>query len=146
MNAPFSRQNSTYILFFLVFQVYEKLISGMYLGELTRLVLLDVIEQGILFNGQIMSKKLTEKGAFPTWFVSQVRSLKSYIVLLRKKKMFNCLMYSVFFQTTVCTFVLLPIIHRSTLSLTGCLKFFFSSKTFERVSCCFKGNEEAYSL
>jgi len=45
----------------------------MYLGELTRLVLLDVIEQGILFNGQIMSKKLTEKGAFPTWFVSQVK-------------------------------------------------------------------------
>jgi hexokinase len=44
----------------------------MYLGELTRLVLLDVIEQGILFNGQIMAKKLTEKGAFPTWFVSQV--------------------------------------------------------------------------
>jgi len=54
-------------------QVYEKLISGMYLGELTRLVLLDVIEQGILFNGnKNLGKKLNKKGSFPTWFISQV--------------------------------------------------------------------------
>jgi hexokinase len=55
------------------FQVYEKLISGMYLGELTRLVLLDVIEQGILFNGnKNLGKKLHKKGSFPTWLISQV--------------------------------------------------------------------------
>jgi hypothetical protein len=45
----------------------------MYLGELTRLVLLDVIEQGILFNGnKNLGQKLAKKGSFPTWFISQV--------------------------------------------------------------------------
>jgi len=53
-------------------QVYEKLISGMYLGELTRLVLLDAIDQGILFSGINHRGRLNEKGSFPTWFVSQV--------------------------------------------------------------------------
>ena len=65
---PFSAMISLLVVYL---QVYEKLISGMYLGELTRLVLVDVINQGILFSGK-MPGKLAVKGSFPTWFMSQV--------------------------------------------------------------------------
>ena len=46
-------------------QVYEKLISGMYLGELVRLILVDAVEQGIIFDGQEQGTLLT-KGKFET--------------------------------------------------------------------------------
>ena len=46
-------------------QVYEKLISGMYLGELVRLILVDAMKQGIIFDGQ-EQKTLLLKGKFET--------------------------------------------------------------------------------
>jgi len=55
-----------------LFQIYEKLISGMYLGELTRLLILDIIQKDIIFGG-IVPSKLQMKGSFPTWYISQVR-------------------------------------------------------------------------
>ncbi|KAI8070804.1 hypothetical protein BC940DRAFT_295600 [Gongronella butleri] len=51
------------------FQLYEKMMSGAYLGELTRLVALDFIEAGILFKGQ-MPEGFTEAWSFPTKYMS----------------------------------------------------------------------------
>lgn len=50
---------------------YEKLISGKYMGELVRLVLLKLVDQNLLFQGEA-SEQLRTRGAFETRFVSQV--------------------------------------------------------------------------
>ncbi|KAK2572234.1 Hexokinase HKDC1 [Acropora cervicornis] len=57
-------------------QLFEKMISGMYLGELVRLVCLNLIEKKLLFNGK--AGKFTTKNSFPTKFVSEVESLDRY--------------------------------------------------------------------
>lgn len=36
-------------------QIFEKMISGMYLGELLRLVLLDMVKEGLVFDGKMPS-------------------------------------------------------------------------------------------
>ncbi|KAK2715277.1 hexokinase-2-like isoform X2 [Artemia franciscana] len=50
---------------------FEKLFSGKYLGELTRLVLVKLAEEGLMFGGKIPSQ-LLRPGSFPTRFVSLV--------------------------------------------------------------------------
>ena len=52
-------------------QKFEKMVSGMYLGEIVRHVLLSLIEKNLLFNGKL-PKKLTEKNSYPTKCVSKV--------------------------------------------------------------------------
>merc|ERR1712183_671256 len=52
-------------------QLFEKMISGMYLGEIVRLVLVNLTKQGALFNGKI-SPALSTYGTFETSFVSQI--------------------------------------------------------------------------
>jgi hexokinase len=52
-------------------QIFEKMISGMYLGELTRLVLIDLIKSGELFGGK-GSQILEKKNAFDTAHMSRV--------------------------------------------------------------------------
>ena len=47
------------------------MISGMYMGELVRLVLCKLTEQGALFNG-IRSEELFTKGSFESSYVSQI--------------------------------------------------------------------------
>ncbi|KAI1900904.1 hypothetical protein AGOR_G00054640 [Albula goreensis] len=54
-------------------QLYEKLISGKYMGELVRLVLLKLVNEELLFNGEA-SDLLKTRGSFETRFVSQVES------------------------------------------------------------------------
>ena len=58
---------------FLLPSRFEKMISGMYLGELVRLVCVDFIKKGLLFNG-IGSEKFKSKGAFLTMFVSDIET------------------------------------------------------------------------
>lgn len=50
---------------------YEKLISGKYLGELVRLVLMKLVNEELLFNGEA-SELLKTRGSFETRYVSQV--------------------------------------------------------------------------
>ena len=57
------------IIYFILFR-FEKMISGMYLGEITRVVCLDLIEKKLLFNGQ--AGKFSAKNSFPTEFVSDI--------------------------------------------------------------------------
>nr|AIW65574.1 hexokinase 3 [Tigriopus japonicus] len=54
-------------------QVYEKLISGMYLGELTRYILVHAIELGILFDGEAQTL-LSVPGGFPTKYISEIEA------------------------------------------------------------------------
>ena len=54
-------------------QVYEKLISGMYLGELTRQVILEASQKQILFKGQNV-EMLKRKEIFQTRHISEIES------------------------------------------------------------------------
>lgn len=50
---------------------FEKMISGMYLGELARLVCMDLVAKKLLFKGQV-SEKFKTKNTFLTKFVSDI--------------------------------------------------------------------------
>uniref|UniRef100_W5K7J3 Hexokinase-2 n=1 Tax=Astyanax mexicanus TaxID=7994 RepID=W5K7J3_ASTMX len=54
-------------------QRFEKMISGMYLGEIVRNVLLDFTTRGLLFRGKL-SERLKTRGIFETKFLSQIES------------------------------------------------------------------------
>ncbi|KAH8276612.1 hypothetical protein KR044_012097 [Drosophila immigrans] len=54
-------------------QTFEKMISGMYMGELVRLVLAKMTQAGILFNGQ-GSEVLFTRGLFFTKYVSEIEA------------------------------------------------------------------------
>ncbi|CAO3643752.1 unnamed protein product [Cunninghamella blakesleeana] len=51
------------------FQLYEKMMSGAYLGELTRLIAVDFIKAGYLFNGQL-PEGFDAAWSFPTKYMS----------------------------------------------------------------------------
>jgi len=53
-------------------QIFEKMISGMYMGEVVRQVLVDLMEEGLIFQGT--GEKLLKRGAFLTKYVSEVES------------------------------------------------------------------------
>lgn len=48
---------------------FEKMVSGMYLGELVRLILVKMAKEGLLFEGRITPELLT-KGKIDTKHVS----------------------------------------------------------------------------
>ncbi|XP_052772317.1 hexokinase type 2-like isoform X2 [Mya arenaria] len=54
-------------------QVYEKMISGMYMGEIVRLVLVKLVKHGLLFGGR-GSEELKQMGRFYTKYVSEIES------------------------------------------------------------------------
>ncbi|CAK5037732.1 unnamed protein product [Meloidogyne enterolobii] len=54
-------------------QTFEKMISGMYLGELVRLVLVELAEAGLLFSGSaVTSSAIGKQGSFSTRILSEV--------------------------------------------------------------------------
>lgn len=59
------------ICLFLTHVRYEKMCSGMYLGEIVRQILIDLTKRGFLFRGQI-SETLKTRGIFETKFLSQI--------------------------------------------------------------------------
>lgn len=54
-------------------QRFEKMIGGMYLGEIVRNVLIDFTTKGLLFRGKL-SERLKTRGIFETKFLSQIES------------------------------------------------------------------------
>lgn len=54
-------------------QLFEKMISGMYVGELVRHVLVKLTTAGLLFNGKL-SEKLQTRNQFFTKFLSEIES------------------------------------------------------------------------
>lgn len=55
---------------------FEKMISGMYIGELVRLILVKMAKDGLLFQGHTTPDLLTT-GHFQTSFVSAIENRKS---------------------------------------------------------------------
>ncbi|KAI8340987.1 hypothetical protein EDC96DRAFT_522781 [Choanephora cucurbitarum] len=55
------------------FQLYEKMLSGAYLGELTRLIAMDFIKSGALFGG-IIPEGFDQTWSFPTMYMSCLES------------------------------------------------------------------------
>ncbi len=57
-------------------QVYEKLISGMYLGELARMVMVHAIREGVMFSGRAAEALavLGKRDAFLSRFVSELEA------------------------------------------------------------------------
>ncbi|CAJ0927278.1 unnamed protein product, partial [Mesorhabditis belari] len=53
-------------------QLFEKMISGMYLGEIVRVVLARLAREGLLFGGD--TDAISKKGGFPTKYVSEIES------------------------------------------------------------------------
>jgi len=54
-------------------QTFEKMVSGMYMGELTRQVLIDMIWEGLIFKDK-QTDTLFEWGRFYTKYVSEIES------------------------------------------------------------------------
>lgn len=63
-------------------QRYEKMISGMYLGEIVRNILIDFTKRGFLFRGQI-SETLKTRGIFQTKYLSQIESDRLALLQVR---------------------------------------------------------------
>uniref|UniRef100_A0AAQ4SA90 hexokinase n=1 Tax=Gasterosteus aculeatus aculeatus TaxID=481459 RepID=A0AAQ4SA90_GASAC len=61
---------------------YEKMCSGMYLGEIVRQILIDLTKRGFLFRGQI-SETLKTRGIFETKFLSQIESDRLALLQVR---------------------------------------------------------------
>uniref|UniRef100_A0A672NJ46 Hexokinase-2 n=1 Tax=Sinocyclocheilus grahami TaxID=75366 RepID=A0A672NJ46_SINGR len=56
-------------------QLFEKMVSGMYMGELVRLILVKMAKEGLLFEGRITPELLT-KGKIETKHVSAIEKSK----------------------------------------------------------------------
>ncbi|WFD36880.1 hexokinase [Malassezia cuniculi] len=54
-------------------QTYEKMIAGLYLGEIFRLIMLDLVDEGVLFLGQ-NTYKIEKPYVFDTAFLSLIES------------------------------------------------------------------------
>ncbi|KAL8174096.1 UNVERIFIED_CONTAM: Hexokinase-2 [Gekko kuhli] len=63
-------------------QRFEKMISGMYLGEIVRNILIRFTKRGLLFRGQI-SERLKTRGIFETKFLSQIESDRLALLQVR---------------------------------------------------------------
>ncbi|NWY06939.1 HXK1 protein, partial [Nothoprocta ornata] len=63
-------------------QRYEKMISGMYLGEIVRNILIDFTKRGFLFRGQI-SETLKTRHIFETKFLSQIERWRGLLSALQ---------------------------------------------------------------
>lgn len=55
------------------FQLYEKMLSGAYMGELTRLIAMDFIKTGILFEGHV-PEGFDQAWSFPTMYMSTLEN------------------------------------------------------------------------
>ncbi|KAL6732130.1 hypothetical protein Aduo_002924 [Ancylostoma duodenale] len=53
-------------------QIFEKMISGLYMGELVRLVLETLAKEGLLFGGELDA--ISRKGCFKTRYVSDIEN------------------------------------------------------------------------
>ncbi|VDN13672.1 unnamed protein product [Dibothriocephalus latus] len=51
-------------------QIFEKMVSGMYLGELVRLIILDLVDQKLLFRGDLPDS-LKTLHSFPTKYITE---------------------------------------------------------------------------
>ncbi|XP_067092228.1 hexokinase HKDC1 [Osmerus mordax] len=63
-------------------QQFEKMTSGMYLGEIVRQILIDLTRRGLLFRGHV-TETLKTRGIFETKFLSQIESDRLALLQVR---------------------------------------------------------------
>ncbi|XP_043925231.1 hexokinase-3 [Protopterus annectens] len=97
-------------------QRYEKMMSGMYLGEIVRNILIDLTKQGIVFRGQI-SERLNTKGIFETKFLSEIES--DSLVLLQVRAILQKLGLDVTCDDTLIVKEVCTIVSRRAAQLCG---------------------------
>src|SRR5690606_12102219 len=76
-------------------QIFEKMISGMYLGDIVRHVLLDMVSNGELFNGK-SSAELRTKFNFDTAYMSRIERY-AFCIKRKNRECISILMYLVLF-------------------------------------------------
>lgn len=64
-----------YFSFFVLACRFEKMISGMYMGELVRLILVRMTKEQLLFHGKTTAKLLTT-GSFDTSYIYAIENDK----------------------------------------------------------------------
>ncbi|TSK22587.1 Hexokinase-1 [Bagarius yarrelli] len=69
-------------LFCILNERFEKMTSGMYLGEIVRQILIDLTKRGLLFRGHI-TECLKTRGIFETKFLSQIESDRLALLQVR---------------------------------------------------------------
>ena len=55
---------------------YEKYFAGKYLGEIARVILVKLVDEGLLFEGKC-TEKLGARGSFTTQYVSRIEKFVS---------------------------------------------------------------------
>ena len=50
---------------------YEKMISGMYMGEIVRCIVVECVKAGLMFDGAL-PKEMEKSGRFYTKYISEV--------------------------------------------------------------------------
>lgn len=68
-----------------LFHRFEKMISGMYMGEVARQVIVRLVAEGLLFDGK-SSDILQEKGSFFTKYISEIERYFYLQLNIMKKK------------------------------------------------------------
>lgn len=76
-----------------LFHRFEKMISGMYMGEVARQVIVRLVAEGLLFDGK-SSDILQEKGSFFTKYISEIERYFYLQLNIMKKKSPNILSMS----------------------------------------------------
>ena len=71
-------------------QIYEKMVAGLYIGEMLRLILLKMHDEGILFKGQNVSR-LQTANSLETSFLSTVEKDMSESLTDMKEEFRKCL-------------------------------------------------------
>ena len=98
-------------------QIYEKLISGMYLGELTRLVILEAVQQQIIFTDErkTILDRFRTKDIFLTRYLSEIESdeLDSYSCTFSVLKELGLEMHATQFDCKLLRFICESISMRS---------------------------------
>jgi len=68
------------------YQLLEKQISGMYLGEIVRIILVDFVDQGLIFSGQKIDPRFRDSNEFRTADMSDIE-IDHYPFYITKEKL-----------------------------------------------------------
>ncbi|XP_067936605.1 hexokinase-like isoform X2 [Watersipora subatra] len=69
-------------------QIYEKMISGMYMGEIARQVIMKLVDAGCLFNG-VASQALATSMSFRTKYISEIESDEEFDNFVRTRQVLD---------------------------------------------------------
>ncbi|KII68179.1 Hexokinase [Thelohanellus kitauei] len=69
-------------------QIFEKMVSGMYIGEIVRHLIINISDHGIIFKGDLQTN-MKKSNAFPTSLTSKVYRKDVFIRIFKKHFEYN---------------------------------------------------------